>query len=343
MLVAVRCRALPQQTCDLTKPCDAAMNWTFTVSDKQNTVSAFASTTATTHLAYRPLPTTPCRSTFPENAPLPILAFLHHPLSYRSRQAAPLPCKLAVLESLFTPSFIVFATSAPTTCTNVHFVWRAITVCRFTTRSALGATMRCVRPSHWFVLSLTFTCRPFIGRRISLQLRKPRRPWQDHARTQRHHRRHHSDGGDAPQPRLASPRHVGKQKWAMLSLPLPWTPDGLAYVDDTDSGSHEHFFPAPGFRTTKTSTHSGKARVVGSNEEDKWPLPWVPLMFCVSTYHRLFFSVLIPLYHRDLVSFISLYGLHIAWNGVYYSHRFGIIDLDLNEWLSLAVQLSRGL
>ena len=53
------------------------MNWTFTVSDKQNTVSAFASTTATTHLAYRPLPTTPCRSTFPENAPLPILAFLH--------------------------------------------------------------------------------------------------------------------------------------------------------------------------------------------------------------------------------------------------------------------------
>ena len=208
MLVAVRCRALPQQTCDLTKPCDAAMNWTFTVSDKQNTVSAFASTTATTHLAYRPLPTTPCRSTFPENAPLPILAFLHHPLSYRSRQAAPLPCKLAVLESLFTPSFIVFATSAPTTCTNVHRVWRAITVCRFTTRSALGATMRCVRPSHWFVLSLTFTCRPFIGRRISLQLRKPRRPWQDHARTQRHHRRHHSDGGDAPQPRLASPRFV---------------------------------------------------------------------------------------------------------------------------------------
>ena len=147
----------------------------------------------------------------------------------------------------------------------------------------------------------------------------------------------------AASPRLASLRHVGKQKWAMLSLPLPWTPDGLAYVDDTDSGSHEHFFPAPGFRTTKTSTHSGKARVVGSNEEDKWPLPWVPLMFCVSTYHRLFFSVLIPLYHRDLVSFISLYGLHITWNGVYYSHRFGIIDLDLNDWLSLAVQLSRGL
>ena len=56
-LVAVRCRALPQQTCDLTKPCDAATNWTFTVSDKQNTVPTFASTTATTHLAYRPFPT----------------------------------------------------------------------------------------------------------------------------------------------------------------------------------------------------------------------------------------------------------------------------------------------
>jgi hypothetical protein len=75
-LVAVRCRALPQQTCDLTKPCDAATNWTFTVSDKQNTVPAFPSTMATTS-CLSPLPTTPCRSTFPENAPLPILAFLH--------------------------------------------------------------------------------------------------------------------------------------------------------------------------------------------------------------------------------------------------------------------------
>ena len=136
------------------------------------------------------------------------------PLSYRSRQAAPLPCKLAVLASRTTRdrqgrrsrrcapsivahapaslSFIVFATST-TTGTNVHCVWRAITICRFTTRSALGATMRCVRPSHWFVLSLTLTCRPFTGQRISPQLRKPRRPWQDHARTPRHHRRHHSD------------------------------------------------------------------------------------------------------------------------------------------------------
>ena len=77
MLVAVRCRALQQQTCDLTKPCDAAMNWTFTVSDKHNTAPAFAFTTVTTRLAYRPLPMTPCRSMFPENAPIPIPAFLH--------------------------------------------------------------------------------------------------------------------------------------------------------------------------------------------------------------------------------------------------------------------------
>ena len=101
VLVAVRCRALPRRTCDLMNPCDAATNWTFTVSDKHNTVPTFASTTATTHLTYCPLPTTPCRSTFPENAPLPILAFLH-PISYRSRQAAPLPCKLAVLASRTT-------------------------------------------------------------------------------------------------------------------------------------------------------------------------------------------------------------------------------------------------
>ena len=217
MLVAVRCRALPQQTCDLTKPCDAATNWTFTVSDKQNTVSALASTTATIHLAYRPLPMTRCRSTFPENTPLPILAFLnrafvpiaagsaapmqtgcpgftHNPCSTRTtftslRPLYTCPC---TSKTLFTPSFIVFATSA-TTCTTVHRVWRAITVCRFTTCSALGATMRCVRPSRWFVLSLTLTCRRFTGRRISLQFRKPRRPWHDHARTPRHHRRHHLD------------------------------------------------------------------------------------------------------------------------------------------------------
>jgi hypothetical protein len=42
-------------------------------------------------------------------------------------------------------------------------------------------------------------------------------------------------GCSAASPRLAS--SYGKQKWAMLSLPLPWAPDGLAYIDDTDSGS----------------------------------------------------------------------------------------------------------
>jgi hypothetical protein len=57
--------------------CDATMNWTFTVSNKRNTTPAFAFTTAITRLAYRPLSTTPCRSTFPENTPLPILTFLH--------------------------------------------------------------------------------------------------------------------------------------------------------------------------------------------------------------------------------------------------------------------------
>ena len=74
--VRARRGALMCPPSDLTKPCDATMNWTFTVSDKQNTMPAFASTTATTHLAYSPLPTTPCRLTFPENAPLLILAFL---------------------------------------------------------------------------------------------------------------------------------------------------------------------------------------------------------------------------------------------------------------------------
>ena len=76
-LVAVRRRAIPRQTWNLTKPRNATMNWIFIVSDKRNTAPAFTFTTVTTRLAYRPLPTTPCRSTFPENVPLQIPAFLH--------------------------------------------------------------------------------------------------------------------------------------------------------------------------------------------------------------------------------------------------------------------------
>ena len=83
-LVAVRCRVLAQQTWDLTKSCDATVNWTFTVSDKRNTAPAFAFTTATACLGYRPLPKTSCRSTFPENPrPSRSLPFFI-PLSYRS-------------------------------------------------------------------------------------------------------------------------------------------------------------------------------------------------------------------------------------------------------------------
>ena len=76
-LVAVRRRAIPRQTWNLTKPRNATMKWIFIVSDKRNTAPSFTFTTATTRLAYRPLPTTPCRSTFPENGPIPIPAFLH--------------------------------------------------------------------------------------------------------------------------------------------------------------------------------------------------------------------------------------------------------------------------
>jgi hypothetical protein len=51
-LVAVRRRALLQQTWDLTKSWDATMDWTVTVSDKWNTAPAFAFTTPTACLAY---------------------------------------------------------------------------------------------------------------------------------------------------------------------------------------------------------------------------------------------------------------------------------------------------
>ena len=224
-LVAVHCNALSQRTWDLTKPCNATKNWTSTVSDKRNTASAFAFATAThvSHIAPSQRPQAGRRSPRTRAPPDPRLSSPRFRID-RNRQRrshanwlswphaqpvideddvlgphsppCPLYCPLYTCpctnKTLLTPSFIVSVTSA-TTCTNVHRVWRAIVVCRFTARSALGATMRCVRPSHWFVLSLTLTCRPLTGQRISPQLRKPRRPWQDHARTPRHHRRHHSD------------------------------------------------------------------------------------------------------------------------------------------------------
>jgi hypothetical protein len=62
------------------------VNWTFTVSDKRNIAPAFAFTTATTCLAYRLLPKTPCRSTFPDNLrPSRSLPFFI-PLSYQSNK-----------------------------------------------------------------------------------------------------------------------------------------------------------------------------------------------------------------------------------------------------------------
>ena len=41
-------------------------------------------------------------------------------------------------------------------------------------------------------------------------------------------------------------------------FPYTWTPDALAYANDTDYRSREHFSPAPGFRTSKTSRQLGK-------------------------------------------------------------------------------------
>ena len=84
-------------------------------------------------------------------------------------------------------------------------------------------------------------------------------------------------GCSAASPRLAS--SYSKQKWATLSLPLPWAPDSLAYIDDTESGSRKHISLAPGFQTTKTSRHLGK--VVGLNKEDEWFLPLGPVDVCV--------------------------------------------------------------
>ena len=161
-LVAVRCRALPQQ------------------------MPAFASTMATTS-CLSPLPNDPMQVDVPREraSPNPCLSSPRFRTD-RGRQrrsnanwlswphaqpvidkddvlAAAPPLYLPMHQQALFTSFIVFATSA-TTCTNVHYVWRAITVCCFTTRSVLGATMRCVRTSHWFVLSLTLKYRPFTGR-----------------------------------------------------------------------------------------------------------------------------------------------------------------------------------
>ncbi|KAH9986401.1 hypothetical protein BJV77DRAFT_63730 [Russula vinacea] len=117
------------------------------------------------------------------------------PLSYRSRQAAPLQCKLAVLASRTTRdqrgrrsrccissvlthaparrhSFLDRVWSSATTCTNVHRAWSAIAV--VTPHDTL--CVRChnedVEHRHNATTHLS---------------------WRDHARTLRHHQRHHSD------------------------------------------------------------------------------------------------------------------------------------------------------
>ena len=65
------------------------------------------------------------------------------------------------------------------------------------------------------MLSLTFSCRPFTEKRTLLQQREPRQPWRDFAGTSRHHRRHHSNRGDALQPSLPVLFHVDEQGWAI--------------------------------------------------------------------------------------------------------------------------------
>ena len=47
------------------------MNWTFTVSDKQNTIPTFASTTATTHLSLSPPPNDPMQVDVPRERASP--------------------------------------------------------------------------------------------------------------------------------------------------------------------------------------------------------------------------------------------------------------------------------
>ena len=115
----------------------------------------------------------------------------------------------------------------------------------------------------------------------SPKFRKPRRSWRDHARTPRNHRWHHSDGGDAPQPHLPLLHHAGKQK---VSIAFTSPTDGLPTFLLTSTT------PIPALANTSLRHEVSKQQkcrgiresMVGSNEEDKWPLPWVPLTFCVA-------------------------------------------------------------
>ena len=86
-LVAVHCNALSQQTWDLTKPCNATKNWTFTVSDKLNTASAFAFATAThvSHIAPSQRPQAGRRSPKTRAPPDPRLSSPRFRI-YRNRQ-----------------------------------------------------------------------------------------------------------------------------------------------------------------------------------------------------------------------------------------------------------------
>ncbi|KAH9998572.1 hypothetical protein BJV77DRAFT_959567 [Russula vinacea] len=241
------------------------MNWFFTVSDKRNTSPARLSL----------LPTTPRRSTLPENTPLPIPAFLHPafvpivtggatpmqtgcpgphtPVIDKDDDLAAAPLYLPMRQQDVIHAFL---DHVRVICDDVH-------ECTLCLERYHGMTLHdtlCAR-SHNEVPFLLVRALTDI---LMSTFHKTANIAANHADTGEITPELHDiiDSITQMEEMLRSHlpllRRASNQKWEMLSLPLPWTPDALTYVDNTDSGSLEHFFPTPGFRTTKTSRHSGK-------------------------------------------------------------------------------------
>ena len=134
--------------------------------------------------------------------------------------------------------------------------------------------MRC--PSYLFVLSLTFSCRPFTRRRTSPQttptLARSRQNSTTSSTASLRWRRCSAVTSPCFVVRVTKSGkcfHFPYHGLPTLSLTLTTLTPALSNTSFRHQGSEQ------------PKRRGIRASVVGLNEEDKWPLPWVPLTFCV--------------------------------------------------------------
>ena len=134
--------------------------------------------------------------------------------------------------------------------------------------------MRCVRPSHWFVLSLTFTCRPLLW---TLNIATtPQATYPGEIMPELYDIINGIAQIEEMLCSLASPCFV---MWVIKSGQcFYFLYHGLPTVSLTSTTPIPALANTPlRHQVSDQSKHRNiRASVVGSNKEDKWSLPWVP-------------------------------------------------------------------